>query len=73
MLLHTDGCIPDELVVYAIPAFPVEVVHSPEDIAGSALETASRSQVKVPVDGSTNPWVLHNWLVELDKLSTSAA
>ena len=70
MLLHTDCCTPDELVVYAIPAFPVEVVHSPEDTAGSALETASRSQVKVPVDGSTNPWVLHNWLVELDKLST---
>ena len=73
MLLHTDGCTPDELVVYAIPAFPVEVVHSPEDIAGSAFEAASKSQVKVPVVGSTNPWVLRNWLVELDKLSTLAA
>ena len=60
-------------MVYAIPVFPVGVVHSPEDIAGSALETASRSQVKVPVDGSTNPWVLRNWLVELDRLRKSAA
>ena len=68
--LHTDCRTPDAQVVYAIPVFPVAVVHSSACTAGTVPEADSRSQVRVSVDGSTNPCALHTLLVELDKLST---
>ena len=73
VLPHTDSCTPDEWEAYAIPVFPVAVVHSSECTAGLVPETASRSQAKDPEVDATNPWGLHTLQVNLDKLSRSTA